>query len=322
MRRRQFLGVLGGAATTWPLAAHAQERVRRIGVLMNLSPDDQEGQVRVAAFAEALRALGWGDSLRIEIRWATADNILKHATELTALAPDVLLAANGTATVAPLLQATRTVPIVFVNVIDPVGAGFITSLAQPGANATGFTIYEYSMSGKWLELLKEISPAVTRVAVLRDPAIASGIGQFGAIQALAPSLGVEVSPVDVRDSREIERAIMSFVRGPNDGLIVTATPLAAVHRDAIIALVTQHRLTAVYPYRFFVAGGGLALLRAEHSRPVPPRGGLCRSHSQGREARRSAGASADQVRAGHQSADREVARHHHAADACSPAPTR
>jgi putative tryptophan/tyrosine transport system substrate-binding protein len=256
MRRREFIAGIGAAAI--PLPARAQERVRRIGVLMNLSPDDQEGQMRLAAFAQALRALGWGDNLRIEIRWATADNILKHATELTALAPDILLAANGTATVAPLLQATRTVPIVFVNVIDPVGAGFIASLAQPGANATGFTIYEYSMSGKWLELLKEISPAVTRVAVLRDPAIASGIGQFGAIQALAPSLGVELSPVDVRDSREIERAIAAFVRGPNDGLIVTATPLAAIHRDAIIALVTQHRLTAVYPYRFFVAGGGLA----------------------------------------------------------------
>lgn len=259
MKRRQFITLVGGAAVTWPVTVRAQpvERVRRIGVLMNLSPDDQEGQARLAAFAQALRELGWDDRLRIEIRWATADNIRRHATELTASAPDVLLAANGTATVAPLLQATRSVPIVFVNVIDPVGAGFIASLAQPGGNATGFTIYEYSMSGKWLELLKEISPAVTRVAVLRDPAIASGIGQFGALQALAPSLGVELSPVDVRDSSEIERAVAAFVRGPNDGLIVTATPLAAVHRDAIIGIVTQHRLTAVYPYRFFVAAGGL-----------------------------------------------------------------
>ena len=260
MRRREFIAGLAGAAA-WPVAVRAQQRepVRRIGVLMNLAADDQEGQARLAAFAQALQHLGWidGHNVRIDTRWARTDDIHRQAAELAALAPDILLAANGTATVAPLLQVTRTVPIVFVNVIDPVGAGFVASLAQPGGNATGFTIYEYSMSGKWLELLKEVAPRVTRAAVLRDPALASGIGQFGAVQALAPSLGVELSPVDVRDTREIERAISSFARSSNGGLIVTATPSAAIHRDAIIALAAQHRLPSVYPYRFFVAGGGL-----------------------------------------------------------------
>jgi putative tryptophan/tyrosine transport system substrate-binding protein len=203
MRRREFITLLGSAAA-WPLAARAQqpERVRRVGVLMYLAADDAEGQARLAAFAQALKQLGWSDgrNLRIDTRWANADDIGKHAAELAALAPDVLVAGTGTATVAPLLQATRTVPIVFVSVIDPVGAGFVASLAQPGGNATGFTIYEYSMSGKWLELLKEIAPGVTRAAILRDPAVASGIGQFGAVQIVAPSLGVELIPVDVRDA--------------------------------------------------------------------------------------------------------------------------
>src|SRR5438094_2500424 len=226
MKRREFITLLGGAAVAWPLAARAQQadRVRRIGVLMYLAADDAEGQARLAAFAQALGQLGWSDgrNLRIDTRWANADDIGKHAAELAALAPDVLVAGTGTATVAPLLQATRTVPIVFVSVIDPVGAGFVASLAQPGGNATGFTIYEYSMSGKWLELLKEIAPGVTRVAVLRDPTVASRIGQFGAVQAVAPSLGVEVSPVNVRDAGEIERAIATFTHTPNGGLIVTA----------------------------------------------------------------------------------------------------
>ena len=195
---------------------------------MYLAADDAEGQARLAAFAQALKQLGWSDgrNLRIDTRWATADDIHRHAAELAALAPDVLVAGTGTATVAPLLQATRTVPIVFVTVIDPVGAGFVASLARPGGNATGFTIYEYSMSGKWLELLKEIAPRVTRAAVLRDPAVASGIGQFGAVQAVAPSLGVELSPVDVRDAGEIERAVTAFARGLNGGLIVTASASA------------------------------------------------------------------------------------------------
>ncbi|MFZ0348646.1 MAG: ABC transporter substrate-binding protein, partial [Pseudolabrys sp.] len=192
-------------------------------------------------------------------RWATtkADDIRRHAAELAALAPDVILAGTGTATVAPLLQATRTVPIVFAVVIDPVGAGFVDSLARPGGNATGFTVFEYGMSGKWLELLKQIAPGVTRAAVLRDPTIASGIGQFAAVQAVAPSLGVDLSAVDVRDAGEIERAVTAFARSSNDGLIVTASALATRHRDLIIALAARLRLPAVYPYRFFVTIGGL-----------------------------------------------------------------
>jgi len=192
-------------------------------------------------------------------RWATTnpDDLRRHATELVALAPDVLVAASGTTTVAPLLQATRTVPIVFVVVVDPVGAGFVASLARPGGNATGFTTFEYGMSGKWLELLKQIAPSMTRAAVLRDPAIASGIGQFGAVQAVAPSLGVELSPVDVRDAPEIERAVTSFARSSSGGLIVTPSPLANRHRDLIIMLAARHRLPAVYAWRYYVTDGGL-----------------------------------------------------------------
>jgi putative tryptophan/tyrosine transport system substrate-binding protein len=261
MRRREFIRLLGGATVAWPLAARAQpgERIRRIGVLMYLPADDPEGQARFAALVQALTQLGWteGRNLRIDTRWANADDIRSHAMELAALAPDVLVAGTGTATVAPLLQATRTVPIVFVSVIDPVGAGFVASLAQPGGNATGFTIFEFSMSGKWLEVLKEIAPGVTRAAVLRDPAVASGIGQFGAVQIVAPSLGVQVTPVDVRDAGEIERALTAFARGLNGGLIVTGTALAFVHRDLIISLANRHRLPAVYWHRRFVASGGL-----------------------------------------------------------------
>jgi ABC-type uncharacterized transport system substrate-binding protein len=261
MERREFITLLGGAAVAWPVAARAQqgEPMRRIGVLMSLGADDAEGQARLAAFSQALKQLGWseGRNLRIDTRWTTADDIRKHAAELVALAPDVLVAGGGTATVAPLLQATRTVPIVFTVVIDPVGAGFVASLAHPGGNATGFTVYEYSMSGKWLELLKEIAPRVTRVAVLRDPAIASGIGQFGAVQIVAPSLGVELSPVDVRDAGEIERAVAAFASGLNGGLIVTASPLTTAHRNLIVTLAARHKLPAVYPTRYYVAAGGL-----------------------------------------------------------------
>jgi len=260
MRRRDFITLLGGAAA-WPLAARAQqaERRRLIGVLMYVPADDPEGQARLAALAQSLKQLGWSDdrNLQIDTRWANADDIRRHAAELAALAPDVLVAGNGTATVTPLLQVTRTVPIVFVNVIDPVGAGFVASLAQPGGNATGFTIFEYGMSGKWLELLKQIAPRVTRAAVLRDPAVASGIGQFGAVQAVAPSLGVELSPVDVRDVGEIERAVTAFARSGNGGLIVTGSALALVHQDPIISLANRHRLPAVYWNRRFVTGGGL-----------------------------------------------------------------
>jgi putative ABC transport system substrate-binding protein len=250
MRRREFISLLGAAAA-WPVAARAQqaERMRRIGVLMYWTAEDAEGQARLAAFTQALKQLGWSD-LRIDTRWATADDVRRHAAELVALTPDVLVAATGTATVAPLLQATRTVPIVFVTVIDPVGAGFVANLARPGGNATGFTIYEYGMSGKWLELLKEIAPGVTRAAVLRDPAVASGIGQFGAVQIVAPSFGVELSPVDVRDAGEIERGVTAFARGLNGGLIVTGSAAAIVHRELIATLAARHRLPAVYPGRY------------------------------------------------------------------------
>jgi putative ABC transport system substrate-binding protein len=261
MKRREFITLLGGTAASLPLAARAQqpERVRRIGVLTSLSADDPEGQARLAAFTQALKQLGWGDRLLIDTRRATlaADNMHRQAAELAALAPDVLVAAGGTVTAAALLQATRTVPIVFAIVIDPVGAGFVASLARPGGNATGFTVYEYSMSGKWLELLKQIAPRVTRAAVLRDPAIASGIGQFGAVQAVAPSLGVELSPVDVRDASEIDRAITAFAHGQNGGLIVTASGSATSYLQPIIALAARHRLPAVYPARYFVTAGGL-----------------------------------------------------------------
>ena len=263
MQRRNFIRLLGGAAVAWPLAARAQQsdRVRRIGVLLAATVDDPDYQARIAAFQQGLQQMGWsnGRNVHIDTRWATtkADDIRRHAAELAALAPDVILAGTVTATVAPLLQATRTVPIVFAVVIDPVGAGFVDSLARPGGNATGFTVFEYGMSGKWLELLKQIAPAVTRAAVLRDPTIASGIGQFAAVQAVAPSLGVDLSAVDVRDAGEIERAVTAFARSSNGGLIVTASALATYHRDLLIALAARLQLPAVYPYRFFVTVGGL-----------------------------------------------------------------
>ena len=263
MRRRDFIGLVGGAAVAWPLVARAQqpERLRRIGVLVASPADDAESQARVAAFKEGLAQLGWteGRNVRIDTRWATtnADDLRKHAAELAASTPDVLVGASGTTTVAALLQATRTVPIVFAIVVDPVGAGFVASLARPGGNATGFTMFEYGMSGKWLELLKQVAPGVTRAAVLRDPAIASGIGQFGAIQAVAPSLRVELSPVDVRDAREIERAVTAFAGIENGGLVVTASPSGTVHRELIIALAARHKLPAVYWQRFYKTSGGL-----------------------------------------------------------------
>jgi putative ABC transport system substrate-binding protein len=261
MRRRDFIALLGGAAA-WPLSARAQqgERMRRIGVLMPAAADDLDGQARIAAFRQGLQQLGWTDgrNVRIDTRWSAgdADEIRKYAAELAALAPDVILA-TGSATLAPLLQATRTVPIVFTIVPDPVGAGLVDSLARPGGNATGFTWFEYATSGKWLELLKQIAPGVTRVAVLRDPAIAAGLGQWGAIQAMAPSVGVEVIPVNVRDAPEIERAVAGFARSSNGGLILTASALAVVHRDLVIRLAARHKLPAVYHRRLFVTSGGL-----------------------------------------------------------------
>jgi ABC-type uncharacterized transport system substrate-binding protein len=264
MKRRDFITLLGGAAVSWPLAARAQqtERVRRVGVLVAAAADDPEYRARVAALLQSLQQLGWvdGGNVRIDTRWATTDagDIRRHADELAALVPDVLVAATGTITVAALLKATRTVPIVFVVVIDPVGAGFVGSLARPGGNVSGFLAFEYSLSAKWLELLKEIVPSVTRVAVLRDPDIASGIGQFGAAQAAAPSLGMELTPVDVRDAPEIERAVTAFARsGNNGGLIVTPSALTTRYRDLIVTLASRHKLPAVYANRYFVSGGGL-----------------------------------------------------------------
>jgi putative ABC transport system substrate-binding protein len=266
MRRREFITLLGSAAVApamlWPLAARAQqpERVRSIGILLPARADDAESQVRVGAFLQALALLGWtiGRNVRIDTRWATANaaGIRRHAAELAALAPDVILA-HGASTVGPLLQATRTVPIVFPVVVDPVGAGFVDSLARPGGNATGFMSVEYSISGKWLELLKQIAPGVTRVAVLRDSTQGSGTSQFAAIQSVTPSLRVEINPVNLRDATEIERAVAAFARSPNGGLIVTSGAGAQLHRDLIIPLAARHKLPAVYSERFFVAAGGL-----------------------------------------------------------------
>jgi len=261
MKRREFIRLLGGAVAAWPLTARAQQGDRmRIGVFMPLAEDDLVGQARIAAFLQGLQHTGWtdGGNVRIDYRWSAGDDerVRRHAAELVALAPDVILA-TGSATVGALLQATRTIPIVFPIAVDPVGAGFVESLARPGGNATGFLLFEYGISGKWLELLKEIAPKLKRVAILRDPSIAAGSGQLGAIQSVAPSLGVELSPFGVRDGGEIERAIDAFARVPNSGLIVTGTPLATVHRDLIIALAVRYRLPAVYYDRLFVSAGGL-----------------------------------------------------------------
>jgi putative tryptophan/tyrosine transport system substrate-binding protein len=261
MRRREFITLLGsGAVAAGPLAARAQqaERMRRIGALINLAADDPEALGRITAFVQGLQQLGWTDgrNVRIDARWAagSADNFRKYAAELVALAPDVILAAS-TQAVAALQQATHTVPIVFVHVIDPVGAGMVASLARPGGNTTGFTVFEYGMSGKWVELLKEIAPGVRRAAVLRDLAI--GIAQLAAIQAVAPSFGVELSAIGVRDADEIESGVVAFALSPNSGLIVTASTLGAIHRKLISTLAARHRLPAVYSFRYFVMAGGL-----------------------------------------------------------------
>jgi putative ABC transport system substrate-binding protein len=260
MKRRQFITLVGGTAV-WPFAAHAQQikGMRRIGMLMPLAANDPEGQVRVAAFLQGLQELGWsvGRNVIVDIRWSTdSAEARKYATELIALAPDVILA-NSSLAVASLVQSTRTIPIVFTTVADPVGAGFVDSLARPGGNITGFILFEYSISAKWLQLLKEIVPGVTRAAVLRDPSIAVGPAQFAVMQAIAPSLGVELRPFDVRDEGEIERAIALFAQSPDSGLIVTGSPRAAYHRGLIIALAAQHRLPAVYPLRTYAIDGGL-----------------------------------------------------------------
>jgi putative tryptophan/tyrosine transport system substrate-binding protein len=261
MRRREFITLIGGAAALWPLAARAQQadRVRRIGVLINRHADDRESQAGVAAFQQALQQLGWteGRNLRIDIRWGErdADQHRRYAAELVALAPDVFLA-SGTPSVAALQQATLNAPIVFVSVVDPVGGGFVESLAQPGGNTTGFMLFEYSLSAKWLELLKQIAPRLTRVAVLRDPANPSGLAEFSVIQAAAPSLQVEVNAVIVRDAGQVERVIAAFT-GSATGLIVTGSAAAAVRHDAIIALAARYKLPAVYTQRSDATAGGL-----------------------------------------------------------------
>jgi putative tryptophan/tyrosine transport system substrate-binding protein len=262
MRRRDFIKGIVGSATAWPLSARAQqrERMRRIGALMPFVANDGQAQARNAAFLQGLQQLGWsvGRNIQIDYRWSGggADDTRKSAAELIALAPEVILT-SGSAGMGPLLQATRTIPIVFVNVPDPVGTGYVDSLARPGGNATGFVLFEYRISGKWLELLKEIAPKVTRAVVIRDPTIAGGIGQWSAIQALAPSVGVEVSPVNVSDRDEIERAVKTFAGSANGGLIVTGSALTVLHRDLIIALAARHKLPAVYYERYYVAAGGL-----------------------------------------------------------------
>ena len=260
MKRREFITLVGGAAA-WPLTARAQqgERMRRIGVLAPNAPDDAEAQTRFAALRQGLRRFGWieGRNLQIDARWAAGDAgaIASAATELAALAPDVIVA-SGSA-VAAILQATQTVPIVFVSVPDPVGSGFVESLAQPGGNATGFMMFEYGLSAKWLEVLKEIAPGVTRAGVLREPAIVAGIGQFAVIQSAAPSIGVDVTAINMHDGGQIERAVGAFARRPNGGLILTATALGAIHRDLVVSLAARYKLPAVYITRYFVAGGGL-----------------------------------------------------------------
>ena len=261
MQRREFITLLSGAAMAWPLAAHAQqtERVRRIGVLIPFTATDPEAKARNVVFEQSLQQLGWtvGRDLQIDYRspGGEAASIRRSAAELVALAPDLIMTV-GSATMGPVQQATRTIPIVFVNLADPVGAGFVQSLARPGGNATGFTNFEYSMSGKWVELLKQIAPYVTRAAVLRDPTSAAGIGQFSAIQSIAQSLGVVLTPFSVRDAGEIERDVAAFARSGNGGLIVTAGG-TAFRRDLIIGLASRHKLPAVYPFRYYAKDGGL-----------------------------------------------------------------
>ena len=314
MNRREFMTLIGGTAVAWPLAARAQqgERMRRIGVLFGRQRERSGSTAPHRGVRSRAAQLGWTDgrNVRIDYRWGEGNtDTIRKATQWNWSRSRRMsswpLAAPA---LAWLLQATGTVPIVFVIVPDPVGSGFVESLARPGGNATGFMQFEYNLCAKWLDLLKEIAPGVTRAAVLRDPTISDGIGQFAVIQAVAPSLGLEVVPIDVRTRTELERAVSAFARFGNSGLIVTASPLTQINRGVIIGLAARHKLPAIYANRTHVDRRRPDLLWARSGRPVPPRGGLCRSHPQGREARRPAGAGADQVRTGDQPQDREGAR--------------
>jgi putative ABC transport system substrate-binding protein len=260
-KRREIITLFGSAVIAWPLAVRAQQpqRTRRIGVLMTQAADDPEGQARLAAFLQGLHELGWieGRNLRLDYRWGGGDvaRIRRDAVELAALTPDVILAGGGQV-MGPLQEATRTVPIVFTQTADPLGAGFVASLARPGGNATGFTNFDYGLSGKWLEFLRDLLPGLTRAGVLRD-ATNPGTGQWGAIQAVASPWGVEISPIDVRERGEIERGVAALAAGSNRGLIVSSSGFAIVHRELIIALAARHQLPAVYPFRFYAIEGGL-----------------------------------------------------------------
>jgi putative tryptophan/tyrosine transport system substrate-binding protein len=270
MRRRDF--ILLAAMVGWPLLARAQqrERVRQIAVLISLAPDDKEGQARLAAFLQGLQELGWidGRNLRVDTRWGAGDpeRVRKNIAEVVALAPDVILVSGGSL-VAPLLQATHTVPIVFTQTPDPIGAGFVENLARPGGNATGFMLFDYSMGGKWLEVLKQVAPHLTRVAVMRDPATPQGVGQFSAVYSLAPSLGVDVSPINAVEAGELERAIEATARTPNSGFIVTGSNFALIHRELIIKLANQYKIPTIYPLRLFARGGGLICYGPEEIEP-------------------------------------------------------
>ena len=324
MRRREFITLIGGAAA-WPLTVHAQQppRMHRIGVLTPFAADDAEGQARLTAFAQGLQQLGWtvGQTVRIDYRWGDAKpaTMRKLANELNSLAPDVILA-DSSAAVSALLEATRTVPIVFAAVADPVGAGYVESLPRPGGNATGFAAIEYSAAGKWVELLKEIAPRVTRAVVLRDSNIAAGPGFLGAMQSPASSLGVELRPVDVRG--DIERSIAAFAKSPNGGLIVLGSPNATAYRELIVSLATRHQLPAVYAQRFFDQGRRSYLIWDRFSRSIPTRSRLRRPHSQGRETGRPASAGANQVRASDQTSGRRKLLGWHSRYHCWAAPTR
>ena len=264
MRRRELISFLGiaGATAAWPIAARAQQadRTRRIGVLMSVADGDSEGQASVIAFVQRLKELGWTDdrTVRLDIRWGAGDRerYRRYARELAALSPDVLLGMTSSV-LAALQEATRAVPIVFVAVIDPVGAGLVDSMARPGGNSTGFIAFEYAIAAKWLELLKEIAPNVTRMAVLRDPTFAAGIGQFAAIQTVGP-IGMELSVINLHDAGAIERGVAAFARYPNGGLVVTSSPFGTNHPDIVAALASRYKLPAVYPFRYYVSAGGLA----------------------------------------------------------------